>query len=587
VTHSLRSAAVRALVPLGYLALALAVSWPLARDFATYPIGDITYDERHAIWMLWHTAQALAGQVGWPDTSLLLWPHGVSVLVDGVGPLNGVAALPFWPWGAAAAFNGAVVVGVALSGWALYALARGIGLERGPAFVAGLLYLVWPMHLIALNGHLERLFVGMLPLTLLAGLRAFDPGRGRAWLAVPGVALLGALLQNGNQFTFAALGLALLGVQTWWATPPDERPRRLRRIGLSGVWSIAICGPLLIAIVGVMRDPSLQVSLADVAYYYAPDALSLILPAPHQWWAAWLYPNPTHVHDFVWASTLSGLNPTPIWYGTGVETAVTIPLTAIALFAWTWRAPAGRAWLLFGLAFAALCLGPRLRIDGVETPVRLPFVVAKRIPGLDVMRTPGRYMLMGAVGFALAAGAGLSVLTRRHPAKATALITTAATLAAVECWPRAWPQSALPRVPAFYRQLASDPTGGAVLDLPHGLHNDHASAYMYYQTIHRHPIAWSYLSRAHRRYPNAGLEGLWTADAPAGAALRRRLRELGYRYVVVHRYPQIFLGGTVAGGRLGEPWGTPVVPESERLIADAFRGERPAYVDDLVTVWTP
>ncbi len=49
MTHSLRSGAVRALVPLGYVALAIAASWPLARDFATYTIGDIAYDERHAI----------------------------------------------------------------------------------------------------------------------------------------------------------------------------------------------------------------------------------------------------------------------------------------------------------------------------------------------------------------------------------------------------------------------------------------------------------------------------------------------------------------------------------------------------------
>jgi hypothetical protein len=588
VTHSLRSAAVRALVPLGYFALALAVSWPLARDFATYTIGDITYDERHAIWLLWYTAQALAGRVSWPDTTHLLWPHGISVLVDGVGPLNGIAALPFWPWGAAAAFNGAVVVGVALSGWALYALARGIGLERGPAFVAGLLYLLWPMHLIGLNGHLERMFLGMLPLTLLAGLRAFDPGRGRLWLAAPGVGLLGALLQNGNQFTFAALGVALLGVQTWWAAPPDQRPRRLPRMAAAGVLSLAICGPLLLAIGRVMRDPMLQVSLGDMAFYYAPDALNLLLPAPHQWWAGWLYPDPKHVHDFVWASTVSSLNPTPIWYGTGVETAVTIPLTAIALAICGWRTRAHRGWILFGLAFAALCLGPRLRIDGVATPVRLPFAVAKRIPGLDVMRTPGRYMFIGAVGFALAAGAGLSVLARRHPSRATALVTAAAALAAVECWPRTWPQSALPRVPAFYRQLAADRAGGAVLDLPHAVpgNNDYASAYMYYQTVHHHPIAWSYLSRAHLRQPNAGLEGLWSAEAPAGPGLRARLRALGYRYVVVHRYPWIFLGGSVADGRLGEPWGTPTAtPRDERLIREAFADDAPVHVDDLVSVW--
>ena len=44
--------AIRAAVPFAYLALAIAASWPLARDFATYTVGDVHYDERHAIWML-------------------------------------------------------------------------------------------------------------------------------------------------------------------------------------------------------------------------------------------------------------------------------------------------------------------------------------------------------------------------------------------------------------------------------------------------------------------------------------------------------------------------------------------------------
>ena len=112
------------------------------------------------------------------------------------------------------------------------------------------------------------------------------------------------------------------------------------------------------------------------------------------------------------------------------------------------------------------------------TPVRLPFAVAKRVPGLDVMRTPGRYMLLGAVGLALGAGAGLSALTRRYPSRATSLVAAAAALAAVECWPAPWPQTALPQVPEFYRRLAADPGGGAVLDLPHGIYiySDRASA---------------------------------------------------------------------------------------------------------------
>jgi hypothetical protein len=584
---AVRRAAVGAVIPLAYLLLAVGASWPLARDFATYTIGDVHYDERHAIWIVWYTAQALAGRVPWPYTTDVLFPHGASMLVNGVGPLNGVLALPFWPWGPAAAFNGAALVGLALSGWCLYALARGIALPRGPAFVAGALYLLWPIHLIGLTGHLEKLFVGLLPLALLAGLRAFDPSRARGWLIAPGAALLGALLQNGNQFLFAALGLALMGLQTWWAAPAAERPARLRRMLAAAGWAFAISGPLLVAIVLVMRHPLLEAALGGVAFYYSPDTLSLVLPGPHQWWSRWLFPDAMHRPDYVWASTLPGLNPTPTWYGTGLETAVAIPLTAIALGVWGWRERSGRAWILFGLAFAVICLGPRLRVNGSVTPVRLPYVIVKRVPGFDVMRTPGRFMLMGAVGFALGAGAGLAALARRHPSRATALVSAAAAAAAIECWPHPWPQTALPPVPPFYQRLAAERPGGAVLDLPQGWvpWNDYATAYMYFQTVHRRPIAWGDLGRDYTRYPNGSLDALLHPEWPAWPALRDRLQTLGYQYVVVHRYPATYFGGQVAHGRDGRPVGPERSPQEERLIREAFAGEAPDYQDDLVSVW--
>ena len=478
VTDALRRVAAPRARPFGYLALAVAVSWPLARDFATYTVGDVPTTSATRSGCCGTRRSALAGRVSWPYTTHLLWPHGISVLVDGVGPVNGILALPFWPWGAAAAFNGAALAGLALSGWCLYVLARGIGLSRGPAFVAGALFLLWPIHLIGLTGHLEKMFAGMLPLTLLGGLRAFDPQRGRAWLVAPGLGLLGALLQNGNQFTFAALGVGLVGVQTWWAAPSAEKSARLRRMLVAAMAAVAICGPMLVAIVRVMRDPTLQIALGEVSAYYSPDALSLVLPGPHQWWTGWLYPDRMHLPDFVWRSTRPRLTPTASWYGVGIETAVGVPLVAILLCVRGWRT-SGRPWILFGLAFAVLCLGPRLRIDGMVTPVRLPFVVAKRVPGLDVMRTPGRYMLLGAVGLALGAGAGLSALTRRYPSRATSLVAAAAALGALECWPAPWPQTALPQVPEFYRRLAADHGGGAVLDLPQGTyaHNGPRSAY--------------------------------------------------------------------------------------------------------------
>ena len=135
--------------------------------------------------------------------------------------MNALFALPFWPWGAAAAFNGAALLGVAGSGWCCYALARGVGLERGAAFVAGAVFLLWPIHLIALTGHLEKLFVGMLPLTLLAGAAIAldsvpqDISMLRSFLALVGTAITGlfvvALLGAGPH-TVAASGHRAIGV---------------------------------------------------------------------------------------------------------------------------------------------------------------------------------------------------------------------------------------------------------------------------------------------------------------------------------------------------------------------------------------
>jgi hypothetical protein len=79
-----------------YGLLTLAVSWPLAREFSTWMLGDVPYDQRHTIWILWHTKEALLGRQPLFTADLLYYPHGISTLVDGVGPFSGLLAFPFW-----------------------------------------------------------------------------------------------------------------------------------------------------------------------------------------------------------------------------------------------------------------------------------------------------------------------------------------------------------------------------------------------------------------------------------------------------------------------------------------------------------
>ena len=249
----------------GYVLAAVALTWPLARDFSTRLIGEVHFDIRHAIWVMWHAREAALGHATWPWTTLLHFPYGMSVLVDGVGPINAVLAWPFWPWGAAAAFNGAALSACALSGWMLYLLARHIGLDRGISFWAGLLFMAWPIHLIAIFGHLEKLFVGLLPLTVLAGLTALDLRRRPAWVLGPAFALLGTLLQNGNQFVFAMLALGLLMVAALYRADAAARRPQAVRVALVVAASLVVCGPMLGAIVQTMRHPWMLIAFGDAS----------------------------------------------------------------------------------------------------------------------------------------------------------------------------------------------------------------------------------------------------------------------------------------------------------------------------------
>jgi hypothetical protein len=574
----------------GFAIAGVALTWPLARDFSTRLIGEVDFDIRHAIWVMWHAREAALGDATWPWTTLLHFPYGMSVLVDGVGPINALLAWPFWPWGAAAAFNGAALSGCALSGWMLYLLARHIGLDRGTSFWAGVLFMAWPIHLIAVFGHLEKLFIGLLPLTVLAGSVALDLRRRPGWVAAPAFTLLATLLQNGNQFVFAMLALGLLMAAALYRADAAARRAQAVRIALVVAASVIVCGPMLGAIVQTMRHPWMLVTLGDFSPHYQPDLLQLLAPAPHQAIARPLYPDDTPLADFARASSMPVLSARPGWYGSGMETAVNVPVAVLLLIvaAVVLRARGAAAWLGFGLLFAVLSLGPHLRAFGTSWRwLKLPYYLLMQVPGLNVMRVPGRFMLAGAIGFVLSAALGAAALRARPGRVPRWLAAGVMVVALVECWPRVWPQNALPPVPAFYAGLEGDEGTFAVLDLPHAWHghSQPGSAYQYFQTRHRKPIAWAYLSRFYIRFPLNGLDSLWNANLTDHRATRARLRDLGYRYVVWHKHPELFGGGRVDRGYDGVPRAAPTPASSNAFIRGAFEGEAPVLDDELTTVY--
>ena len=181
-----------------YALITVIYTWPLVPQFTSAIIG--IGDARHHLWILWHTREALLGHDGMFYTDLLFFPTGISLLTHALGPVLGFIALPFWGLGPEAANNGTVFVAFALTGYAMYLLARSLGFSVVISFFAGLVLLVAPIHVASLYGHMNKVFLALIPLAMLTALKAADMRRSRWWAVLTGVVMLLTLLHSAEQF---------------------------------------------------------------------------------------------------------------------------------------------------------------------------------------------------------------------------------------------------------------------------------------------------------------------------------------------------------------------------------------------------
>jgi hypothetical protein len=590
-----------------YGLLSLLLAWPLARDFTTRIVSDGGDDARLNIWMLWHTQQVLLGRQPLFDAPLLYYPLGTSLWTQSPGPLTGLFALPFWPWGAEAAYNGAFLICLTLTGYCMYLLARALGFERGIAFFAGVVLLTAPICLGGLYQHIDKTFLGLLPLALLCALRAFDPTRSRWWAVATAVVLLLTVLHAGWHFVLAGFGVALMvisaiiwRVKTWSrgfsrssganevSTNAPELLKAstldmLGRVGLLLACVAVLVGPLLWQTTRASSNPDIQLNRNLQSFEHHPDLAQFVLPSAFarglgEWAAAW-----GEARGIIWDT----------------ETAVFLTWTALALslVALLGQERAARRWGLLALVCAVFALGPSLRVLGQRQftefglPIILPYAFLTGLPGLEFMRTPGRFMMLGFVAFGITASYGLAWLTRRFPAWRGPLVAGALLLVLAESWPQTWPQEMLRPVPEFYQQIASDREMYGVFDLPMKLRSSLSgvglsSFYQVYQMTHGKGIASGFVSATYVQHPL--FPCLFAADPTPPDILvngqkvschvnaQYELARYGYRYVVQHQPQSIY--SDYKPGSQGDKL-------ARQFIQTAFPNTSPIVNDDLVTVY--
>lgn len=512
-------------------------------------------DAFFSVWFNWLFREVLSGRLSLDPVTMLFYPKGVPLGVMGAGPLTAIFGIPFYGMGHYAIYNGAYLLAMAATGYCMFLLARSLGLNKISSIFAGIALEISPLVLQGLFvGHLIKSFQGNLALYLLfLNQLAVDRSHVKRNIIFGALSMLFCLLYDANYFIFAIIATALFVIVKFFQENKSNRLMLFKRLVALTLASIFICSPYLYKLVSSYGSSDFNVRLSNLASSssYSTDLAAYFLP--------------NSFNTIIGQFTTNLIDYFPNF---SPEVGVTIPLTLLFLSIvglFKFEKKTLFFYLIFVLFFL-LAMGPYLRFLGEQieingNPILLPFYFLTKIPGLDFIRVPSRFMMIGYVGLAATAGLGLNFLTQKFYKGNILLGLIFLAGFGLESWWVPFPNKQLPDTPEYYVELGENPDDFGVLDLPMTIPGVNTAAYdfgsytpdayvyyMLYQMDHHKGIAAGYVARSYLSNPiieemdskHSGLsspqELTLAGEHPAKFSnLQYELGKLNYRKVVWHK----------------------------------------------------
>jgi len=454
------------LVTILYLALTIALAWPLPLGLARDIPGDFG-DPLFSAWAMAWDATHLGR--GWWSANIFA-PQPLALAYSEHFLPQGLQALPIY-WATRNPILGYNLVFLStfvLSGLGMFLLARELTGSRAAGFVAGLAYAFSPFRVASIP-HLQVLSAAWMPFVLYGVRSHFSTGRLRP-LAGAAVAWIAQNLSCGYYLLFFSPVVALylaweLTTRRLWT----DRRALIRAAGMCAVVFIVTL-PFLLPYLELRRlgfDPRSLTETkrfsADVyAYFTADPGLWFWGPRASAWPRAEgsLFPGLTivllaafgAVARHTWTGGREGRP--PAWHRLLMVVVIACWLAVLLLlfgksirlpglriteFSRTmivaagasavllavspvWRA-ALRRWLatpagifsIITIFAAAMSLGPDITAKGREVAGTSLYTVFYRfVPGFDGLRVPARYAMIVTLGLAVLGSLGLAAIDRRR-----------------------------------------------------------------------------------------------------------------------------------------------------------------------------
>lgn len=480
-----------------YLAAAVVATWPLARHL-TEALWVGRFDVWVTAWLLgWLHSSLADGSLG-PHCDAVFFPLGKSVLVFGhLGlQLLGSTLVPLL--GIAGAYNSLLILSLAASAFGAWALVRELVPGRGPALVAGLLFGFSPWLLLEASvGSLENACAVFLPLGMLGLVRMQrDPARRH----VVHTALATALASLVSWYFGIFLALAGILFTAFHCVRQGRLDRAfLGRAAAAVALCLALVAPLALLVYPQAARPRLPLTpdLLEARnrqelqrFVDGAVTLSQLTPeALDRFAAAEVFFN--SYSPFNQWSAQPPLDP--------IDGRVATVLLCLGVLGAAVAGRRGTFWVLLGLVFAVLALGPGIRTGeftlGEVEWQGLPYTAFYN--ATEVLRQafrPYRFLVMADLALAVLAAHALAWLARGSSDRGRALFHAGAFALVLACrwllpdYPPVRLQSSA--APGHYAELARDPGRFALLELPFYAVPATAAQtrYLYYQALHGKPI---------------------------------------------------------------------------------------------------
>jgi hypothetical protein len=481
-----------------YALITAIVTYPVALGLVNpYTVPQIGGDTTYFLWHIWWIKHALLNLGTWPTfTKAIFYPMGGVLFL--ASPFNELASLTLQPLlGLTHTYNFIWLFSFPTAGFTTYLLGFYFSRNRWAAFIGGLIFSFSARHY-AQGSHFGLMVIQWLPLYMLTLFLLLK----KPTLKMGALTTAGFILAVSSEhvyyvfyFVVPATGLFLL--YHWFIKHPRLRQQRFWLVFSSallvGALFVFPIYPHLLAnsnkefIHGIGKG--VVQGSADVLAYFTP-------PQKHPIWQS-------NLIDSLYKN----------FRGNEEEATIFIGHAAFILMFFGVKARRNSAtgfWLLLGILAFIFSLGPFLHFYGpvqitgkdFEMNVALPYSFLTNLPFINVLRVPARLSVTVQLAVAILAVCGLDRITKNWPAlwRIGGYAALGIFILFESLFQFPYPVDNTTLIPpAIYEEIAQEKNQLAVLEIPlrrrsdnlvptGGFHRRTTYCYMYYATIHQHPL---------------------------------------------------------------------------------------------------